>query len=150
MLITNAENERLAADERLSAVFSALADPTRRSILQRLSSGDVTVSELAEPFDISLPAISRHLKVLEAAGLIVRSRRAQWRTSSLQLGALETADEWIGGMRSVWNARFDRLDAHLSEMQRASGAAPSAAPASPPQTPNHPHDRKIRKVDHHA
>ncbi len=147
-----------AADEHLSAVFSALADPTRRSILQRLGSGDATVSELAEPFNISLPAISRHLKVLEAAGLITRSRRAQWRTSSLQLGALETADEWIGGMRSVWNARFDRLDAHLSEIQRASEATARGAtasplgkpPASPPQTSINPHDRKIRKVDHHA
>lgn len=141
-------SDSLSADS-LSAVFSALADPTRRSILQRLGSGDATVSELAEPFDISLPAISRHLKVLEAAGLITRGRRAQWRTSSLRLDPLETADEWIDRMRSVWNARFERLDAHLSEIQRAPAATASVAASATPSSP-HVHDRKNRKADNHV
>lgn len=103
--------------DALSAIFSALADPTRRSILERLGHGEATVSELAEPFDISLPAISRHLKVLEAARLISRNRRAQWRTSSLQTAPLDDAGDWLDQVRGVWNERFARLDAHLSRMK---------------------------------
>lgn len=105
------------ATDRLSVIFSALADPTRRAILARLSEGDATVSELAEPFDISLPAISRHLKVLEAAGLISRSRTAQWRSSSLQAAPLRDATEWMERYRKFWDESLDRLDAHLKRMQ---------------------------------
>lgn len=99
--------------DQLDRTFAALADPTRRSILARLAEGEATVSELAEPFTISLPAISRHLKVLERAGLIIRNREAQWRPSRLDAAALDEAAEWIGARKRVWEARMDRLDAHL-------------------------------------
>jgi DNA-binding transcriptional ArsR family regulator len=97
----------------LSLTFSALADPTRRSILTRLAEGEATVSELAKPFAVSLPAISRHLKVLERAGLIVRTRDAQWRPSRLQADPLDDAVEWLELRRRTWETRMDRLDAHL-------------------------------------
>ncbi|GGJ94874.1 transcriptional regulator [Pilimelia anulata] len=106
------------ADDRLSLIFSALADPTRRAILARLADGDATVGELAEPFDISLPAISRHLKVLEHAGLISRSRSAQWRTSSLEAAPLAEATAWMERYRRHWDANLNRLDAHLKRMQQ--------------------------------
>jgi DNA-binding transcriptional ArsR family regulator len=106
----------MAADQ-LSMVFAALADPTRRAILARLASGDATVNELAEPFEISLPAISRHLKVLEAAGLISRSRSAQWRSSRLEAGPLREATQWMDTYRRFWDSSFDRLDAHLKRIQ---------------------------------
>ncbi|MGA7088863.1 MAG: metalloregulator ArsR/SmtB family transcription factor [Candidatus Dormiibacterota bacterium] len=105
----------------LNSVFSALADPTRRGILERLGRGDATVSELAEPFDISLPAISRHLKVLEQAGLITRARRSQWITSTLHTAPLDAADAWMAQVRLLWSARFDRLDVHLQQVKRRSG-----------------------------
>ena len=105
------------ADDRLSLVFSALADPTRRAMLARLLDGDATVNELAEPFSISLPAISRHLKVLEAAGLISRSRDAQWRRSSLEIAPLQEVTDWMEPYRKFWDSSFDRLDAHLKRMQ---------------------------------
>ena len=105
------------ATDRLSMIFAALADPTRREILTRLSDGDATVSELAEPFSISLPAISRHLKVLEQAGLISRSRSAQWRSSSLEAEPLREATDWMERYRKFWDESFDRLDAHLKRMQ---------------------------------
>lgn len=108
------------ATDRLSAIFSALADPTRRAILARLTEGDATVSELAEPFEISLPAISRHLKVLERAGLISRSRNAQWRSSRLEAGPLREATEWMERYRAFWDASLDRLDVHLQRMQQRS------------------------------
>jgi len=110
----------------LNSVFSALADPTRRGILERLGYGDATVTELAEPFDISLPAISRHLKVLEHAGLITRARRAQWRTSSLDTAPLDDADDWMVHLRRLWSTRFDRLDVHLQQVKRRSGNHPQA------------------------
>jgi DNA-binding transcriptional ArsR family regulator len=106
------------ATDRLSAIFAALADPTRRAILARLTEGDATVSELAEPFDISLPAISRHLKVLEQAGLITRTRSAQWRTSSIQTEPLREVLDWVEPYRKLWDARLDRLDAHLKQMKQ--------------------------------
>lgn len=109
------------ATDRLSLIFSALADPTRRAILARLGEGDATVTELAEPFDISLPAISRHLKVLETAGLISRSRSAQWRSSSLEADALREATEWMEPYRRFWDASLDRLEAHLKRQQAAAG-----------------------------
>jgi DNA-binding transcriptional ArsR family regulator len=101
------------ATDRLSVIFAALADPTRRAILARLAEGDATVSELAQPFAISLPAISRHLKVLEQAGLIARSRNAQWRSSSLQVAPLREATAWMEPYRRFWDENLERLDAHL-------------------------------------
>lgn len=106
------------ANDRLSVIFSALADPTRRAILARLAEGDATVTELAEPFDISLPAISRHLKVLENAELISRSRSAQWRTSSLEVAPLKDATDWMERYRQFWDVNFTRLDAHLKRIQQ--------------------------------
>ena len=103
--------------DSLSLVFSALADPTRRAILSRLLEGDATVNELAEPFPISLPAISRHLKVLESAGLISRSKDAQWRRSSIVVAPLQEVTDWMEPYRRFWDANFDRLDAHLKKMQ---------------------------------
>src|SRR4051812_18465348 len=95
--------------EQLSATFAALADPTRRAILGRLATGDASVTELSEPFDISLPAISKHLKVLERAGLIARGRDAQWRPCRLQPAPLKDASAWVERYRQLWEARFDRL-----------------------------------------
>ena len=99
--------------DQLSLTFSALADPTRRSILTRLAEGEATVSELAAPFTMSLPAISRHLKVLERAGLIVRSREAQWRPSRMQAEPLDEAVDWMQSRKRTWETRMDRLEAHL-------------------------------------
>lgn len=102
--------------DKLSLTFGALADPTRRSILTRLAEGEATVGELAEPLPISTPAISRHLKVLERAGLIVRSREAQWRPSRLQAAPLGEAVEWMRARKQTWEARLDRLDSHLHQL----------------------------------
>ena len=122
--------------DRLSSIFAALADPTRRAILARLADGDATVTQLAEPFSISLPAISRHLKVLEHAGLISRSRRAQWRSSSLQVEPLREATAWMERYRQFWATNFDRLDAHLQRVQHSQSAAPPSAPP-PPSSAQH-------------
>ena len=103
--------------DQLTATFSALADPTRRAILARLVDGDATVGELAEPHDISGPAISRHLKVLERAGLISRGRRAQWRPCHLETQPLRAADTWMDRYRGVWNESWDRLDDHLRDVK---------------------------------
>jgi DNA-binding transcriptional ArsR family regulator len=102
----------------LSTTFAALADPTRRAILSRLRSGEATVLELAKPFDISLPAISKHLKVLERAGLISRSRDAQRRPCRIEAAPLKKATEWIDRYRSLWEERLDRLDGYLQEMKK--------------------------------
>jgi DNA-binding transcriptional ArsR family regulator len=102
---------------QLDATFTALADPTRRAILTRLASGDATVNELAEPFALSLPAISKHLKVLERCGLISRSRRAQFRPCHLEGEALAVAGDWIEENRQLWNDRFDQLDDYLASIQ---------------------------------
>ncbi len=99
--------------DQLDRTFAALADPTRRSILARLAEGEATVNELAAPFTVSLPAISRHLKVLERAGLIERGREAQWRPSRLQPEPLNEAAAWLQERRRTWETRMDRLDAHL-------------------------------------
>src|SRR6266511_2325904 len=107
----------MAADQ-LSETFSALADPTRRAILARLANGEATVNELAEPFDITLPAISRHLKVLERAGLISRGREAQWRPCRLEADALREASEWVDRYRTFWDSSFDKLDAHLKRVMK--------------------------------
>jgi DNA-binding transcriptional ArsR family regulator len=109
------------ATDQLSVIFGALADPTRRAILARLADGDATVTELAEPFSISLPAISRHLKVLENAGLISRSRSGQWRSSTLEAAPLREATAWMEQYRQFWDASFDRLDAHLRRVRQRTG-----------------------------
>ncbi|MGZ5370063.1 MAG: ArsR/SmtB family transcription factor [Aeromicrobium sp.] len=106
------------ATDQLSKVFSALSDPTRRDILVRLGEGVATVTELAEPFPISLPAVSRHLKVLEQAGLISRDRQAQWRTSTLRAEPLKEATRCLYHLCRLWDERFDRLDAHLEVMKK--------------------------------
>ena len=103
--------------DRLSATFAALADPTRRAILARLLSGERSVSELAEPFDMSMPAVSKHLAVLERAGLIVRRREAQWRPSRLEAGPLKEVAEWAERYRHLWEERLDRLDRYLGELK---------------------------------
>lgn len=103
--------------DRLDATFAALADPTRRAILARLALGETSVKELAEPFEISAPAISKHLKVLEKAGLISRGRDAQWRPCKLEPQALKSVDEWLERYRRLWEERFDRLEEYLRELQ---------------------------------
>jgi DNA-binding transcriptional ArsR family regulator len=118
-------------DDRLNSTFAALADPTRRAILARLASGEATVSQLTEPFTITQQAISKHLKVLERAGLISRSRTAQSRPCRLEPEQLDTAAEWIGRHRQVWAARFDRLDDHLTALGQ-----PPAGPEGPPGNPS--------------
>ena len=105
------------ADERLDAAFAALADPTRRAIVSRLAQGDATVSELAAPFAMSLPGISKHLKVLERSGLISRRRDAQFRPCHLEVGALDQTLDWITTHRRIWDERFDKLDAHLRDLR---------------------------------
>lgn len=102
----------------LSETLFALADPTRRAILERLSRGAATVNEIAEPFDISLPAISRHLKVLESAGLISRGREAQWRPCQLETHALKRVDEWLEYYRRFWTGSFDKMDAYIAELKK--------------------------------
>src|SRR5687767_755693 len=105
--------------DQLTTTFAALADPTRRAILARLAQGEATVGELAAPFPISLQAISKHLKVLERAGLIARGRNAQLRPSRLQGDALKEAADWLGGYRGFWESRLDRLDEHLRTSREA-------------------------------
>ena len=108
----------------LSTTFSALADPTRRAILARLPSGEATVTELAEPFEMSLPAVSKHLKVLQRAGLIARGREAQWRPCRLEAAPLQDAADWIEHYRRFWEESLDRLDAYLKEVQAAKKPGP--------------------------
>jgi len=105
------------ASDRLSSTFSALADPTRRAILARLASGEMSVKQLAKPFDMSLPAVSKHLKVLERAGLIERRRQAQWRPCRLQARPLKDVDAWVERYRRFWEESFDRLSQYLREIQ---------------------------------
>jgi DNA-binding transcriptional ArsR family regulator len=104
--------------DRLSATFAALADPTRRAILARLASGQTSVMDIARPFDMSLPAVSKHLKVLERAGLIERGREAQWRPCRLQANPLKGVADWVEHYRRFWEESFDKLDAYLKELQR--------------------------------
>jgi len=105
------------SSDQLSTTFAALADPTRRAILARLASGECSVTELAEPFDMSMPAVSKHLRVLERAGLIARGRDAQWRPCRLQPAPLREASEWVEQYREMWEQRFDRLEAYLQELK---------------------------------
>jgi DNA-binding transcriptional ArsR family regulator len=122
----------------LSTTFAALADPTRRAILARLALGETSVTELAEPFDMSLPAISKHLKVLEHAGLISRGREAQWRPCRIAPVALKAVDGWLGGFRRFWDENFNRLDDYLEELK-----ANQAAKAEP-RTKQKPKKEKQR------
>ena len=101
----------------LSTTFAALADPTRRAILARLALGETSVTELAEPFEMSLPAVSKHLKVLERAGLIARGREAQWRPCRIAPDGLRPVDDWLENYRRLWNERLDRLETYLQELQ---------------------------------
>ena len=103
--------------DTLSVTLSALADPTRRAILARLAQGEATVNEIAKPFDISLPAVSRHLKVLEGAGLISRGREAQWRPCRLEPRALKAVDNWLSRYRRFWTESFDKMDVYLAELK---------------------------------
>jgi DNA-binding transcriptional ArsR family regulator len=120
--------------DRLSATFAALADPTRRAILARVATGETSVSDLARPFDMSLPAISKHLKVLERAGLIARGRKAQWRPCRLKAEPLKDAARWIDDYRRHWEHRLDRLDAYLHELQPKGAAKKRGRRKSDTQT----------------
>lgn len=122
--------KRMVADA-LSTTFAALADPTRRAILSRLSSGEASVKELAQPFSMSLPAISKHLKVLERAGLIERGREAQWRPCRLQVRPLKQASDWIDQYREFWEERLDRLEEYLRHVAADEPAGGEAGPSSP-------------------
>lgn len=104
--------------DHLSTTFAALADPTRRAILARLASGETSVTELAKPFEMSLPGVSKHLKVLENAGLIVRGRDAQWRPCRLEAGRLREVADWVANYRRFWEESFDRLDDYLQELKK--------------------------------
>lgn len=106
------------ATDQLSLTFAALADPTRRGILARLAQGEATVNKLAEPFNLKLPTVSKHLKVLQRAGLVSQGRQAQWRPCRLEGAPLKEAEEWVERYRRMWEERFDRLDAVLRDMQR--------------------------------
>ena len=108
--------------DQLSTTFAALADPTRRAILARLSTGEASVTELAEPFEMSMPAISKHLKVLERAGLIARGREAQWRPCRLEAAPLKDVAEWVKRYQRFWEQRFDNLDAYLRELKARDAA----------------------------
>jgi DNA-binding transcriptional ArsR family regulator len=122
-------------EDRLSVIFGALADPTRRAILARLADGDATVTELAEPFSISMPAISRHLKVLQRAGLISRSRSGQWRSSTLEAAPLKEATAWMERYRQFWDDSLDRLDAHLRRVQEGMATSGGTVGSGAPQRP---------------
>jgi DNA-binding transcriptional ArsR family regulator len=124
-------------DAKLDALFAALADPTRRAIVARLATGEATVLELAAPFDISLPAISRHLKVLENAGLIRRGRDAQRRPCELRADTLDEITRWAQHTREAWNARFDRLEAHLRKLKSETARHATRATKATKEKKNH-------------
>ena len=110
--------------DQLSATFGALADPTRRAILAKLASGEASVTQLAQPFEMSMPAISKHLKVLERAGLITRGREAQWRPCRLEAAPLKNAADWVEEYRRFWEQSFDRLDEYLKELKASEAKEP--------------------------
>lgn len=122
--------------DHLSALFAALADPTRRAILDRLAQGEATVKELAEPFDISAPAVTKHLKVLQRAGLIKQGRRAQWRPCRLDAAPLREVADWVERYRRFWNGSFDRLDTYLQTLQDGEKQG------APPQSHREPGERR--------
>jgi DNA-binding transcriptional ArsR family regulator len=114
--------------DHLSTTFAALADPTRRAILARLSSGEASVKELAEPFDMTLPAVTKHLKVLQRAGLITQGRKAQWRPCRLEARPLREVSDWVAQYRRFWDESFDRLDEYLKELQEREKQNDSSEP----------------------
>jgi DNA-binding transcriptional ArsR family regulator len=116
--------------DALSATFAALSDPTRRAILMRLADGEISVSELAQPFDMTLPAVTKHLNVLERAGLITRGRDAQWRPCRLRAAPLKSAASWIDNYREHWEQRLDRLDDYLQSLQATATASQVSAKSS--------------------
>jgi DNA-binding transcriptional ArsR family regulator len=122
------------ADDPLSLTFAALADPTRRAILARLAEGEATVKELAQPFEMSVQAISKHLKVLEQAGLITKGKDAQYRPCRLETASLAPAIDWLVEHRQIWEDRFDRLEQHLRDLER------TRADTAPPTNREHRHD----------
>lgn len=126
----------LQDDARLDATLAALADPTRRAILARLARGEATVTELAAPLPISMPAVTKHLRVLERAGLLDRGRRAQWRPCRLRPEGLQVAADWLAQYRALWEARLDRLAAYLDGVADPNPTPPPAA--APPPSPQHP------------
>jgi DNA-binding transcriptional ArsR family regulator len=117
MKLSKGKGSSVMSPDHLSATFAALADPTRRSILARLASGEATVTEIAAPFEMSMPAVSKHLKVLERAGLIARGREAQWRPCRLEAAPLKEVADWVELYREMWEQRLDRLDDFLRELQ---------------------------------
>jgi DNA-binding transcriptional ArsR family regulator len=129
--MTRPGDETVPRDE-LSRTFAALADPTRRAILGRLAEGEATVGELAAPFAMSLPAVSRHLRVLERAGLVSKGREAQWRPCRLEVGELRRADEWLAPYRDFFETRFDRLEDHLRTMAATDAVEADREPGDPP------------------
>lgn len=140
------EMTTLTAEDRLDATFAALADPTRRAILARLTGGEATVTEIAAPFDMTLPAVSKHLKVLQRAGLITRGREAQWRPCRLQADPLKDVADWVSTYRKHWEERFDRLDQYLQQLQ-AQDQTGDAAPPPDRQAPDHGSDEKDASRD---
>ncbi len=130
------------ADDPLSSTFAALADPTRRALLARLAEGEATVSELAKPFAMTLQAISKHLKVLERAGLVVRGKDAQWRPCRLESAPLENASAWIDANRKIWSERLDRLDRHLQQLQRTQRRSAQNQPAQNQPAQNQPGQKR--------
>ncbi len=132
-----------AQADKLSATFSALADPTRRAILARLSTGEASVQDLAKPFKMSLPAVSKHLKVLERASLIRRSRTAQWRPCYLEAAPLKEAADWVDQYRKFWEESYDRLDAYLQTLQaEASKPKKEKSPKKPKKKEKRKHDKR--------
>lgn len=129
--------------DTLSTTFAALADPTRRAILARLAGGEASVGELAAPFAMSLPAVSKHIKVLERAGLVARSRDAQWRPCRLSATPLREVDAWLDDYRRFWTESFDRLDAYLRDLHPTTAATttPSATTKGPTHARKRPHRR---------
>ncbi len=109
---------RISPSDHLSVTFGALADPTRRAILARLAAGDASVTELAQPFDLSLPGVSKHLKVLQRAGLITQGRNAQWRPCRLEAPRLKEVSDWVGEYRRFWDESFERLDEYLEQLKK--------------------------------
>lgn len=127
-MLINYDVNQQSTQDHLSATLSALADPTRRAILSRLAAGEATVTELAAPFDISLPAVSRHLKVLQRAGLIIQGRQAQWRPCRLDAEPLKEVSVWVEQYRRQWEERLDRLDAYLMQLQPKDPHPPEQMP----------------------
>src|SRR6267154_17514 len=139
--------------DRLSTTFAALADPTRRAILARLASGEASVTELAKPFDMSMPAISKHLKVLERAGLVAHGREAQWRPRRLEPTALKEVADWVEHYRQFWEQSFDRLDAYLHKLkqeQPTNENLKADAPKSDSPAPHGSNKEKVHKEKKHV